>query len=216
MYLPAQFDVRDRALALELMREHAFASLVTVDDDGLPFVSHLPTVVQARDGAQADWVVWCHCARANAQWRHLEARPRARLIYLGPHAYMSPSVYPDLARVPTWNYLAVHCVVEARLVDSPRDKDVLLKRLIARNEPAYARQWRELGEEFQQKMLAGIVGMELRVIDLQCKIKLNQHRPESHAALHGVYAAGSPDEQALARWMERLGMAAAPAEGEAQ
>jgi transcriptional regulator len=56
-------------------------------------------------------------------------------------------------------------------------------------------------------MLAGIVAFELQVTDLQCKIKLNQHRPESHAAMKAVYAAGSPDERALGQWMERLGMA---------
>ena len=55
-------------------------------------------------------------------------------------------------------------------------------------------------------MLAGIVAFELRVTDLQCKLKLNQHRKESHAALHAAYRSGGPDAQALARWMETLGM----------
>jgi transcriptional regulator len=127
---------------------------------------------------------------------------------MGPHAYLSPSVYPDLARVPTWNYLAVHCTVEARLVEEPGAKDALLKKLIATQEPGYAQQWRELGEEFQLKMLAGIVGFELRVTSLQCKVKLNQHRRESHAAMRAVYGAGTPDERVLAAWMERLGMPA--------
>ncbi|MNT25590.1 hypothetical protein D3C72_1611140 [compost metagenome] len=58
-------------------------------------------------------------------------------------------------------------------------------------------------------MLAGIMGFELHVTALQCKIKLNQHRPESHAAMREVYRAGSADEQALAVWMDRLGMAVA-------
>jgi transcriptional regulator len=56
--------------------------------------------------------------------------------------------------------------------------------------------------------LMGIVGFELQVLDLQCKIKLNQHRPESHAALHAMYAAGNDDERALAHWMTRLGLCA--------
>ena len=60
---------------------------------------------------------------------------------------------------------------------------------------------------FKEKMLAGIVAFELRVTDLQCKLKLNQHRKESHAAMRVAYRAGSPDEQALGRWMDDLGMA---------
>jgi len=209
MYIPPQFNGKDRAVALDLMRSHAFASLISTDDEGLPFVTHLPLVIDARDeGATVSLLG--HCAKPNPHWRYLAARPRALVTFLGPHAYLSPSVYPDLARVPSWNYLAVHCVVEARLIEAPADKDALLKRLIAEHEPAYAAQWHALGEAFQHKMLAGIVGFELAVVDLQCKLKLNQHRPESHAAMAAQYAGGTPDMQALAGWMQRLGMAGAP------
>ncbi|WP_440531438.1 FMN-binding negative transcriptional regulator [Variovorax sp. YR566] len=207
MYMPPQFNAKDPAIALELMRSHPFASLISNDDDGLPYVTHLPLVAEQKKGDEL--VLWGHCAKPNPHRRYLQARPKAAVTFLGPHSYLSPSVYPDLARVPTWNYLAVHCTVEARLIEEPSDKDTLLKKLIGEHEPAYAQQWRDLGEEFQLKMLAGIVGFELRVTALQCKIKLNQHRRESHAAMHAVYSAGTPDEQALAVWMDRLGMNAA-------
>ncbi|MBT2336802.1 FMN-binding negative transcriptional regulator [Variovorax paradoxus] len=206
MYMPPQFNAKDPAIALELMRAHPFASLISNDEEGLPYVTHLPLVAEPRQDGEL--VLLGHCAKPNPHWRHLQARPQAVVTFLGPHAYMSPSVYPDLARVPTWNYLVVHCTVEARLIEEPADKDALLKKLIGDHEPGYAQQWRDLGEEFQLKMLAGIVGFELHVRSLQCKVKLNQHRRESHAAMHAVYSAGTPDEKALAGWMERLGMTA--------
>lgn len=205
MYMPPQFNVTDRAVAAQLMRDHPFASLISNDDEGLPTVTHLPLVLDER--GPEDFVLFGHCAKPNPHWRHLQARPRALVSFLGPHAYLSPSVYPDLARVPTWNYLAVHCTVEARLIEEAPEKDALLKRLIGQHEPAYAQQWRDLGEDFQHKMLNGIVGFELKVTALQCKVKLNQHRKESHAAMFAVYREGTPDERALAEWMERLGMA---------
>lgn len=206
MYQPPHFKSGDRAHALKLMREYPFASLISVDDAGLPFASHVPLHLEE----QGDQVVlWGHCAKPNAHWRYLKARPQAVVTFMGPHAYLSPSVYPDLARVPTWNYLAVHCTVQASLVEDPDEKDQLLKQLIADHEPAYAEQWRALGTEFAQKMLAGIVGFELRVTELQCKLKINQHRPESHAAMQTMYGSGNDNERALAAWMERLGMVAA-------
>jgi transcriptional regulator len=55
-------------------------------------------------------------------------------------------------------------------------------------------------------MVAMIVGFELEITELQCKLKLNQHRPESHAALRRVFAAGSEDERELLSWMDRLKM----------
>ena len=207
MYLPLQFKAKDDALARALMREHPFASLISNDDEGLPYISHLPLHLD-EPGADGTLVLLGHCAKPNAHWRYLQARPAAVVTFMGPHAYLSPKVYPDLARVPTWNYLAVHCTVQATLVEDPLAKDRLLKKLIGDHEPPYAEQWRGLGEEFAHKMLAGIVGFELRVTGLQCNLKLNQHRPESHAAMRAAYTAGNADEQALAAWMDRLGMGA--------
>ena len=129
---------------------------------------------------------------------------------MGPQAYMSPSVYPDLARVPTWSYLTVHCTVRARLIEHFDDKDRLLKHLIHDHDPAYEQQWRGLGDDYQQKMMAGMVAFELEVTNLQCKLKLNQHRPESHQAMHAVYAAGNDDQRALAEWMVHLGLIGPP------
>ncbi|MEO8023287.1 FMN-binding negative transcriptional regulator [Polaromonas sp.] len=218
MYQPPQFKSRDDALADGLMRSHPLASLISVDDAGLPFVSHLPLHLELRPApfgeGLPDRVLLGHCAKPNPHWRYLQARPQAVVTFLGPHAYLSPKVYPDLARVPTWNYLAVHCTVQATLIEDPAGKDALLKKLIGDHEPPYAEQWRGLGEEFAHKMLAGIVAFELQVTDLQCKLKLNQHRPEAHAAMKAMYAAGTADEQALAVWMDELGMNPAPAHKE--
>ena len=55
-------------------------------------------------------------------------------------------------------------------------------------------------------MLAGITAFELEVRSLECKVKLNQHRPESHAEQHAAYAQGSEQERQLAQWMQRLGL----------
>jgi transcriptional regulator len=204
MYLPPQFDAKDRAHALTLMREHPFASLISTDEQGLPFVTHLPLKAEAGEGGA--FTLLGHVARGNPHARYLQQRPRAVVTFLGGHAYMSPSVYPDLQRVPTWNYVAVHCTVEARLLDDPQAKDALLKKLIADHEPSYAAQWRSLGDDYAQKMLSAIVAFELRVTELQCKLKLNQHRPEAHAAMHAGYITGSESERELATWMERLGL----------
>ena len=213
MYQPPQFKSTDRAVAARLMREHPLASLISNDDDGLPYVTHLPLHLDERvatPGAAAEFVLLGHFARPNAHWRYLQARPKAVVTFLGPHAYLSPKVYPDLARVPSWNYLAVHCVVQAVLVDDPEQKDRLLKKLIGDHEPPYAEHWRGLGEDFAHRMLAGIMAFELHVTEVQCKLKLNQHRPESHRALRAASAGGNDHQRALAAWMDQLGLGQAP------
>ena len=202
MYLPQQFNHPEHAAAI--MRSHPLASLVTTDDSGFPFMAHLPLKLQEEESQPG--VLLGHCARGNPLWTHLQKRPQALASFMGPHAYLSPKVYNDLQRVPTWLYLAVQAKVEARLLDGEEAKDALLKQLISDHEPPYAQQWRELPEDYTGKMLNGIVAFELRILDLQCAVKLNQHRPEAHAAMHAAYAAGNEQERALARWMQKLGL----------
>ena len=52
MYLPPHFTVSDESLAWQLVRDHPFASLISNDDAGLPFVSHLPLHLE-QTGPQA-------------------------------------------------------------------------------------------------------------------------------------------------------------------
>jgi len=204
MYLPKQFDHPQHACAI--MREHPFASLISNDDEGFPFVSHLPFKL-IEEGGQPSALLG-HCARGNAHAQYLQLRPQALVTFMGPQAYMSPAVYPDLQRVPTWSYLAVHARVEARILEGEEAKDAMLKQLIAEHEPTYAAQWRALPESYTQGMLKGIVAFELKILNLQSKVKINQHRPEPHVAMHAVYAQGNSQEQALALWMQRLGLVA--------
>lgn len=203
MYQPAQFTAKDPSHATTLMRDYPFASLISNDDEGFPFVTHLPLHLEQR-GEQL--VLWGHVAKPNLHWKYLSQRPEALVSFMGPYAYLSPQIYPDLVRVPSWNYLTVHAKVKATLIEDTLAKDRLLKKLIGDHEPAYRQQWIDLGTEYQHKMLSGIVGFELMITQLDCKLKLNQHRPESHAKLHAMYEAGNENEQALASWMRKLGM----------
>jgi transcriptional regulator len=202
MYLPKPFNQPEHAATL--MREHPLASLVTTDDTGFPFIAHLPLKLVEEGGQPL--ALLGHCARANPLWGHLQQRPLALVSFMGPQAYMSPRVYADVQRVPTWSYLAVQARVQARLLEGEAAKDALLKQLIADHEPDYAAQWRALPEDYTSRMLGAIVAFELRVVDVQCAVKLNQHRPEAHAAMHAHYAQGDAQAQALAAWMQKLGL----------
>lgn len=211
MYLPKQFHHTDPVIAQRIMREHPLASIVSSGSDGYPVLSHIPMHWQAEslwaEGPKSEHgVLLGHCARANPQAQLLASQPQALVSFMGPHAYMSPGVYTDKQRVPTWSYLAVQANVLTRIIDPHKDRDRLLKCLIADHEPSYAQQWRELPEQYTGAMLHAIVAFEMHIVDLQCAVKLNQHRPEAHSAMHASYAQGTDQSQALARWMKDLGL----------
>ncbi len=206
MYLPNHFSSKDVSTARKVVEQHPLASLISLDDEGFPFVSHIPIHwdESGADPAQTDhFCLLGHLANGNPHVKHLAARAEVLVTFLGPNAYLSPSVYPDKQRVPTCNYVALHCKAELEVITDPTAKDALLKRLIADHEPAYAQQWRDLPESYTSKMLSAITGYRLNVKSWQLKLKLNQHRPEAQATTLAQYQGGGPREQELARWMKK-------------
>ena len=210
MYTPAFNRVEDRAVLLEAMRTWSFAVLFGPDAKGAPTATHLPLVVL--DEGEFG-VLEGHFALANPHWKALAGR-ETLVVFSGPHSYVSPSLYVERKSVPTWNYIAIHSTGTLELIpDVPGDdagnfarKDALLKRLIASNEPAYAEQWNELPVAYRISTTAGIVGFRIPIRKLEGKFKLSQNRPEQDRKnVHNAHAAGSPDQQALAAWMEQLG-----------
>jgi transcriptional regulator len=203
MYVPKHFDSPDHALTIEAMRQYSFATIVSTQSNGEPIVSYVPVVV-ADDGEPLQ--IRFHLARANPHVNVLREGKRALIAFLGPHAYMSPTVYPDAKRVPTWNYIAVHAYGDVVELAEPDAKNRLLKSLIEIHEPQYAQQWRGLDAEFQNTMLTAIAAFRLEVTQIESKFKLNQHRREAIAAMKSTYASGNDNERDLAKWMERLGL----------
>ncbi len=206
MYLPKHFECPDPALTLEIMRTHNFATLTSVDADGAPFVTHLPVALTQATEEGDKVVLHFHMAKANPHCAMLREKRASMFAFLGPHAYMSPSVYADLRRVPTWNYIAVHAYGQPQELAENDAKDALLKSLIAIHEPAYADQWRALDEKYQTMMMSAICAFRMTVTKLESKFKLNQHRPEARAAMKAKYGEGkgTADEQALIEWLTRI------------
>ena len=204
MYTPSRFAISDLSLAQQLIAEHPLALLIGPDADQQSFVSHIPlSVIEDEQG----WMLEGHMARANPHWNWLSQQTTALAVFSGPSAYVSPKHYEDLQQVPTWNYLAVHVYGSLSLIDEPKDKDALLKRLIGRHEPAYAAQWRGLPEEYQQRMLQAIVGFRLRVTRWEGKFKLSQNRSAAERErIQQSYREGTAQEQSVAQWMARLGL----------
>jgi transcriptional regulator len=202
MYVPKHFESPSVEITLEAMRRYNFASVVSSDQDGQPIASHVPVFVEAG----APLCLHFHLARANPHAATLRKTKRAMIAFLGPHAYMSPKVYSDLKRVPTWNYVAVHAYGDVVELEGDEAKDSLLKSLIEVHEPPYAEQWRGLDADFQHSMLNAIAAFRMDVAKLDSKFKLNQHRKEAHATMKAAYERGNENERELLQWMERLGL----------
>ena len=183
MYVPVEFAETDLAALDALIERDNFISLVT-SRDGLPEVTHLP-VLYRREGQRIE--LRGHFARPNPQAHDSN---HALAIVHGPHAYVSPTWYPDKeaqSRVPTWNYAVAH--LRGPLVtfdDAPRLAEIV-DSLSVRHERAVGSDWRyEPDREAHRRMLRGIVGFTIAVEQIQLKFKLNQNHPaENRLAVAG-------------------------------
>jgi transcriptional regulator len=208
MYIPAFNRVTDSSRIHSFIQANGFATLVTFGKDG-PWASHLPFLFDEEEGGGR---LRCHMARANEQWRHFESNSEVLCIFLGPHAYVSPSWYVAKVAVPTWNYAAVHVHGTAKLED-----DAFLRKTIEDTTVKYESKmpspWKmPIPEDYIASMMKAIVGFSIQVTKVEAKFKLGQNRSmeDQLSMLAGLEKSGSSEGAALAKFIRAQGPPSSP------
>lgn len=165
MYSPSHYRIEDPQAVRSFIERHSFGALVSYTDSF--HVTHLPFVVDEGESLSLS----SHMARANPHWRAFEETTEALVIFQGPHAYISPSLYEDRVSVPTWNYAVVHIYGRVRL---NTDVEAVLEKMIRAFDADYLAQWWGLPEEYKTGLKRGIVGFELEVERVEAKFKMHQ------------------------------------------
>jgi transcriptional regulator len=197
VYVPRHFDASDPGRCHALIRAEPFGTLVSVDEAGAPFATHLPFLLDADRGPLG--TLLGHVARANPHWRLFDARP-VLAVFQGPHAYVSPAWYEAHPSVPTWNYVAAHAYGVPAILEEPARVTALLGRLVETHEAGRPDPWRldSLAEDYLGGMLRGIVAFEIPIDRLEGKAKLSQNRGAGDRARVRAALAGGDDPVARA------------------
>lgn len=201
MYLPDRFCESRPERWLALLADHRLGTVVSLCD-GLPCANHYPLLWEHTEGGALR--LCGHMARANPQWRCWLASPQVLVVVLGPHGYVSPSWY-ESPGVPTWNYAAVHLRGEAGLIEDRAALAALLARATEALEAELEAPWRaDLESGPEARLLEKVVGFEIRVHEVQAKLKLSQNRTPADRAgvIAGLRRRGRPADLALAALME--------------
>jgi transcriptional regulator len=205
VYIPGYQRERDEERLWAVVERESFAQLICADDTGAPFCTLAPFV--RRDGR-----LWTHLAAANPQGALLaDARP-VLCQFLGPHAYVSPSLYVQPDHVPTWNYVQVAVTGRMAAVDADRSRWVV-RETVGEHEGRRDRPWPiENMERRVEKLLGGIRAFEVLVDGIEGRFKLSQNRgvEDRQAVIDGLRR-GSETECHLADLMaEELNRSQAP------
>src|SRR3954451_11456135 len=126
-----------------------------------------------------------HLARPNPVWPHLEAAEEVRLAVIGDYAYI-PSTWrakaggPDEDGVPTSYYATVQFVCDATVVDDPELKAELLRTQLRHLPPEGDPAAVHVAQPPYGRMLPGIRGLRLPIVDVVAKFKYDDHNPTEH------------------------------------
>ena len=167
MHIPKPFTVNDKKELFSFIKANAFGQLIS-SLDNRPFVSHLPFLV-----SESEQMLICHLAKANPQWKNIENQ-EVLITFQGAHDYVSPSWYSS-AGVPTWNYQAVHIYGKAKLITEAKELAHIVEELSKLYESPMKKPWEP---KYKETMLNAIIGIEIKISEIQGQYKLSQNRPK--------------------------------------
>lgn len=212
MYTPAAFRIESPEKLAAFMRAHSFATLVSYDGTA-SVATHVPVLFSPEGGPHG--TLRTHVAKANPQWRHFADGREVLVIFQGPHAYISASLYETGEAVSTWNYTAVHAYGMPALIDDADQLAQLIDDTVDAYDPTFPKPSSGyLAEELRSGLMKALVGFEIPISRIEGKYKLSQNRPV--VDIRNVYEAlarsTSHGDREVAAMMAAEGIVPAPIE----
>ena len=197
MYPSSFFSEKRPEVLHSLIAEYPLGMLVSAQQQ--LEVLHIPFEFQPRAGETGS--LYAQTARANPLWQRVAADSDVLVVFRGAESYISPNWYPSKQEthreVPTWNYQAVH--VRGRI--SFRDDEDFLRQMIAsltrKQESAMPQPWQlsDAPENFLSAMLKAVVGIEIRISEIDGLMKLGQNKKaaDREGAVTALYDRGQQE-----------------------
>lgn len=205
MYQPLHFSEDSPAVQHALIRAFPLGLLISNGPSGV-IANPIPFLVDPEAGEQG--VLRCHVARANPQWKALDGKPDALVVFQGAQHYIHPGWYVTKREtgkvVPTWNYTMVQVQGVAHVMDDAQWLGRQIRDLTDLMEGGYPKSWAvdDAPAPFIDAQVRGIVGIEIAITSIIGKWKVSQNRSE--ADREGVVAGLDALQDEEARAMSRL------------
>lgn len=199
MYTPQPFKTEDSDLIRQFIAENSFAILVSAASGTEIHDTHLP-LVMSDDGTHLHG----HIAKANEHWKAWEQTDQVKVIFHGPHAYVSPTFYASEFNVPTWNYTTVSISGEIEIITEFAEQKASLHALVNHHEAGMQRPWSfDDSNEKLTRLFAALVFFKIRIQKTEAKFKLNQNKSseDQAAVIDQLSKSKSTFDQEVARMM---------------
>jgi transcriptional regulator len=198
---PGRYAPPDEAEVTGLIREYPLAWVVTSHDGD--FGATLLPLRPFHDAEGRLTELHGHFARSNSQVELVRRNPRALMLFLGPHGYISPSWLTDRTMAPTWNYASAQFVVDIEFIEDGPRMETLMRDLAVSVEAGRERAWsiEDMGTRYQ-RLIRGVIGFHARIREARVKFKLGQdERDDNYAEI--MKALSGSESAELREWMAR-------------
>jgi transcriptional regulator len=169
------FALTDVTELRRLIARNPWVTLVSATDDGL-VASHYAVLL---DEDRDDLTIVGHVGKPDDMIHGLGQR-ELLVVVQGPHGYISPNWYGDVASVPTWNFVSAHLSGVPEIL-TPEENLAVLDRLVAHFEggmPEPRLMWERPNDAtFVERLERGTVGFRLTPTKVVAKRKLSQNKP---------------------------------------
>lgn len=191
---PAKYAPKSDADITRLVQQSPFAWIVSAAGESF---SATPLPLRPRFDSEGRLLAFVgHFARNNPQVERLRQMPRAGLLFMGPHAYISPSWMKDRTQAATWNYASVTFDCALTLIDDAVGIEALLRDLINEMERERPNAWSldDMGDR-AARLSRGVVGFRADILEVQAAFKLGQDERDVEYAeiIEGLSAAGEEE-----------------------
>ena len=141
------FEPRSEADLVRLIDEYPLAWVVSIGGTAGLGATPLPLLAETDAAGKINSLLG-HFALSNPQVAQLRADPRAKVLFSGPHGYISPELVSQPGWAPTWNYATAQFDVEVEF--RPQENDIALERLVTRMERGRREPWTiaKMGERY--------------------------------------------------------------------
>lgn len=205
MYQPPHFHQTDNEALFAFIQHNPLGLLITSGSGGL-IANPLPFLLRRSTTENEANCLLVHLARANPQWKAIEAGDEVLVSFMGTDHYITPNWYATKQEngkvVPTWNYQIVQVRGKATV---HQDASWLLRQVSAltdQQEADLPRPWavQDAPETFVQAQMRGIVGVEIQITGIEGKLKASQNRNEADytGVIEGLEAEGTDAANTMA------------------
>ncbi|HEX5534482.1 MAG TPA: FMN-binding negative transcriptional regulator [Actinomycetales bacterium] len=218
MFVPPDYRPLDPQWARETVRRYPLAMLITNGAEA-PFATHLPIIPadSLDEGTGETGLVGVsllgHMNRLNPHWAALAAGRPGLLVFQGPNAYVSPTVYQTTPAAPTWNFTAVHLHGTPEPIESRDETLHVVKATVTAYERDHGTRW-DMTDSigYFKQIVPGVGAFRFRVTAAEGMFKLSQEKSETirQAVADSFASATSGCSHAVADTMCRFGIAAEP------